>query len=56
MLIKQVYHVVIWPDAKHLSEVAKGDWGVCFESEISIVVSRCQVTALTAGEKQEAHD
>ena len=51
---KNVYHVVIRPDAKHLSEVAKGDRRVCFEPKISIMVSWSQVTALTA-KKDESH-
>lgn len=45
---RQEYHVVIGPDAKHLSEVTKGDWSVCFEPEVSVVVARCQVTAFAA--------
>lgn len=47
MLFKETYHVVIGTYAKHLSEVAKGNWSVRFEPEVSIVVSWCQVTALT---------
>lgn len=50
---KQEYHVVIRPDAKHLSEVAEGNWGICLESEVSIVVGWCQVTALTASQTQD---
>lgn len=56
MLTKQDYHVVIRPDAKHLPEVAEGHWCVRLEPEVSIVVSWCQVTALTASERQEAED
>lgn len=54
LVIIQEYHVVIGPDAKHLSEVAEGHRGVCFEPEVSIVVCRCQVTTLTAGHKQRS--
>lgn len=49
---KQEYHVVIRSDAKHLPEVAKGHWGIRLESEVSIVVGWCQVTALTARQRQ----
>ncbi len=52
MLSKQEYHVVIRPDAKHLPEVAEGDWGVRLEPEVSIVVCWCQVTALTVRKRQ----
>lgn len=57
MLSKQEYHVVIRADAKHLPEVAKGDWGVGLEPEVSIVVSWRQVTPLTVRKKtEEAED
>lgn len=52
MLSKQEYHIVIGPDAKHLPKVAKGNRGIRLESEVSIVVGWCQVTALTASQRQ----
>lgn len=51
MLSKQEYHIVIRADTKHLPEVAKGNWGISLKSEVSIVVSWCQVTALTVNDK-----
>lgn len=54
MLSNQEYHVVIRPDAKHLPEVAEGHRSICLEPEVSIVVSWCQVTALTASKRHKS--
>lgn len=41
------HQIVIGFDAEQLSEVAKGQRGVCFQSEIWVVMCRSQVAALT---------
>lgn len=42
------HQVVVWFDAKELPEVAKRQRGVCFQTEIWVVMRRGQVAALTA--------
>lgn len=46
------YQVVVWFDAEEISEVAECHRGVCFEAEIWVVVSWCQVAPL-AGTSQK---
>lgn len=41
------HQIVVWFDAKELSEVAKSQWGVCFQTEIWEVMCRGQVATLT---------
>ena len=42
---KEEYHVVIWANAVHVPEVAKGDGGIGLKTEVHVVVSRCQIGA-----------
>lgn len=46
--------VVIWPNAKELSEVTKGNRSVGLEAKITVVMSRSQITAFT--ENTQARD
>lgn len=39
--------VVIWPNAKQFSEVTKGNRSVGLKAKVTVVMSRCQVTAFT---------
>lgn len=45
--------VVIRPNAKEFSEVTKGDRSVGLKAEVTVVVGRRQVTALTENKKTE---
>lgn len=41
------HQIVVWPDAKQLSEVAEGNRGVGFKPEVWVMVGRCEVAAFT---------
>lgn len=41
------HQVVVGFDAKQISEIAEGQWGVRLEAEVGVVVSRGQVASFT---------
>lgn len=45
--------VVIGPNAKEFSKVAKGDRSIGLKAEVTVVVGRSQVTAFTGNDKTE---
>lgn len=47
MMLCLTNQIVIWLDAKQLSEVAKGQRSVCFQTEIWEVVCGSKVATLT---------
>lgn len=39
--------IVIWPNPKQFSEVTKGNRSIGLKAKVTVVMSRCQVTAFT---------